>query len=270
VPEDIAYDPLRERLESQGILSLAVKPGKEIDYSLLRPGENTPFVGELERIVADLPGPVRLQEFVNRVNKTARGYEKDRLDEFVERIKNTSSQPIDQIKLTPQQILDGLKETSPKRFLSNIIEPTEENQRGLWVSQDNPLKGKGNKVGTINLSLEVAPQINALSKQLDNLRITASELPQLKYEFLLSKKDGQEQLFSNWRRSSDQIKSAVNELSDFDPPSANRINESIKYADEIIDFAPKFEKEKNDLLYPVLSDEYNAWKKSKQVFSKRC
>jgi hypothetical protein len=261
VPEDIAYDPLRERLESQGILSLAVKPGKEIDYSLLRPGENTPFVGELERIVADLPGPVRLQEFVNRVNKTARGYEKDRLDEFVERIKNTSSQPIDQIKLTPQQILDGLKETSPKRFLSNIIEPTEENQRGLWVSQDNPLKGKGNKVGTINLSLEVAPQINALSKQLDNLRITASELPQLKYEFLLSKKDGQEQLFSNWRRSSDQIKSAVNELSDFDPPSANRINESIKYADEIIDFAPKFEKEKNDLLYPVLSDEYNAWKK---------
>jgi hypothetical protein len=27
VPEDVAYDPLRERLESQGILSLAVKPG---------------------------------------------------------------------------------------------------------------------------------------------------------------------------------------------------------------------------------------------------
>ena len=262
VPEDVAYDPLRERLESQGILSLAVKPGKEIDYSLLRPGENTPFVGELERIVADLPGPVRLQEFVNRVNKTARGYEKDRLDEFVERIKNTSSQPIDQIKLTPQQILDGLKETSPKRFLSNIIEPTEENQVGLWVSQDNPLKGKGNKVGTINLSLEIPSQITALSKQLDDLRITGNEIPQFKQNFALSKEDGsQEQLVSDWGRLTNRIKSAVDKLSDFDPPSANRINESIKYADEIIDFAPKFKKEKDDLLYPVLSDEYNAWKK---------
>ena len=262
VPEDVAYDPLRERLESQGILSLAVKPGKEIDYSLLRPGENTPFVGELERIVADLPGPVRLQEFVNRVNKTARGYEKDRLDEFVERIKNTSSQPIDQIKLTPQQILDGLKETSPKRFLSNIIEPTEENQRGLWVSQDNPLKGKGNKVGTINLSLETPSQITALSKQLDDLRITNNEIPQFKQNFALSKEDGsQEQLVSDWGRLTNRIKSAVDKLSDFDPPSANRINESIKYADEIIDFAPKFKKEKDDLLYPILSDEYNAWKK---------
>jgi len=262
VPEDVAYDPLRERLESQGVLSLAVKPGKEIDYSLLRPGENTPFVGELERIVADLPGPVRLQEFVNRVNKTARGYEKDRLDEFVERIKNTSSQPIDQIKLTPQQILDGLKETSPKRFLSNIIEPTEENQRGLWVSQDNPLKGKGNKVGTINLSLETPSQITALSKQLDDLRITNNEIPQFKQNFALSKEDGsQEQLVSDWGRLTNRIKSAVDKLSDFDPPSANRINESIKYADEIIDFAPKFKKEKDDLLYPILSDEYNAWKK---------
>jgi hypothetical protein len=264
VPEDVAYDPLRERLESQGILSLAVKPGKEIDYSLLRPGENAPFVGELERIVADLPGPVRLQEFVNRVNKTARGYEKDRLDEFVERIKNTSSQPIDQIKLTPQQILDGLKETSPKRFLSKIIEPTERNQTLFWSSQDNPLPN--NKVGTINLNLEVAPQISALSKKLDELNIASDQLTKVRSWSYVS--DADDAQSSEWKRSTDQIKAALNEVSDFDPTYANRINESITYADEIIKFSPKFSKARHDLIYPILSDEYRAWRSSKNFSSK--
>ncbi len=212
----------------------------------------------------DLPGPVRLQEFVNRVNKTARGYEKDRLNEFVERIKNTSSQPIDQIKLTPQQILDGLKETSPKRFLSKIIEPTEENQIGLWRAQDNPLPN--NKVGTINLNLEVAPQISALSKKLDELNVASDQLTKVRSWSYVS--DADDAQFSEWKRSSDQIRAALNEVSDFDPPYANRINESIKYADEIVKFAPKFSKARHDLIYPILSDEYRAWRSSKNFSSK--
>jgi hypothetical protein len=264
VPEDVAYAPLRERLESQGILSLAVKPGREIDFSVLRPGENAPFVGELERIAADLPGPVRLQEFVNRISKTARGYEKDRLDEFVENIKNTSSQPIDQIKLTPQQILDGLKETSPKRFLSKIIEPTEGNQTFLWSGQDNPLPN--NKVGTINLSLDLAPQINALSQKLDELNSSANEISKIRKWSFVS--DGEEMELSDWKRSTDQIKSALNEVSDFDPSSANRINDSLTYTDEIINFASKLSEAKNDFMYPIISNKFKAWEKSKDFSHK--
>ena len=160
--------------------------------------------------------------------------------------------------------MDGLKETSPKRFLSKIIEPTEENQIGLWRAQDNPLPN--NKVGTINLNLEVAPQISALSKKLDELNIASDQLTKVRSWSYVS--DADDAQSSEWKRSTDQIKAALNEVSDFDPTYANRINESITYADEIIKFSPKFSKARHDLIYPILSDEYRAWRSSKNFSSK--
>ena len=141
VPEDVAYDPLRERLESQGILSLATRP--RVDTSMLLPKENKPFIGEVERIVADLPGPVTKEQFLGLMRKQGRNYEISRVEQALENLPEGS-------KIEPVELFRRLQATSPNRFTTEIIPPGSKN---LYNTMDNPFPS--NKPGAVNLLLDL-------------------------------------------------------------------------------------------------------------------
>ena len=141
VPEEVAYDPLRERLESQGILSLATRP--RVDTSMLLPKENKPFIGEVERIVADLPGPVTKEQFLGLMRKQGRNYEISRVEQALENLPEGS-------KIEPVELFRRLQATSPNRFTTEIIPPGSKN---LYNTMDNPFPS--NKPGAVNLLLDL-------------------------------------------------------------------------------------------------------------------
>jgi muramidase (phage lysozyme) len=125
-----------------GALAVAPKQKEAIDRSLLFPSAERPFVGELERRVADLPGPVQKEQFINSLKKTAREHEIVRLEQALENYG-----PKD--KLTPNQIMSLLKDTSPQRYQLEVLEPQANR---FYAGQDTPYPSL--PLGTANLLLE--------------------------------------------------------------------------------------------------------------------
>jgi hypothetical protein len=126
--------------------SPAPKQKEAIDRSLLMPSEDRPFVGELERRIADLSGPVQKQQLLGMLKKDGREYEMIRLEQALEQYG-----PSD--KLTPNQIMSALKNTSPQRYVMEVFEPDPNRQADLISNVDNPYPSK--PLGTANLSLSL-------------------------------------------------------------------------------------------------------------------
>ena len=152
--------------------SYAVRPGgkqkEQIDRSLLFPSPERPFVGELERLVADLPGPVQKEQFLNSLKNKARGYEIRRVEEALEDFGSTD-------KVTPNQIMSALKRTSPQRFTLQVLEASDEGRKGFARDYDNPYPAR--PIGSVNLLLEpgaMQKQVNAIFQDIQDFRANKS------------------------------------------------------------------------------------------------
>jgi muramidase (phage lysozyme) len=139
-----------EKLELPGIAQTApvgaINPRSGVDTSVLLPKENKPFIGQVERMAADLPGPVTKEQFLNQVKKQGRNYEINRLEQALENLPGNA-------KLTPQEIIDRLAPTSPSRFTMEIIPP---GTKRMYDTSDNPFESI--KPGAVNLLLDIPPQ----------------------------------------------------------------------------------------------------------------
>lgn len=129
----------------------ALMPKPRVDTSILLPKENKPFIGEVERIVADLPGPVTKQQFLNFMKKQGRAYEIGRVERALENFGDND-------KIQPTELMDRLKYTSPSRFTTEIIPP---GSKYIYDTMDNPFPST--KPGAVNLLLDLPESDQALA-----------------------------------------------------------------------------------------------------------
>jgi muramidase (phage lysozyme) len=149
--------------------SSAPKQKEQIDRSSILPSEKTPLVSELERRVADLPGPVQKEQFINTIKNNSRDYEIRRVEEALAEFG-----PKD--KLTPNQIMSALKRTSPSRYNLQVI-PAELGKSGFYQTSDNPYPAR--KIGSVNLLLEpqeAQRQVTKLYKNIQEFRFSEPTL----------------------------------------------------------------------------------------------
>jgi hypothetical protein len=145
------------------------KQKEQIDRSSILPSEKTPLVSELERRVADLPGPVQKEQFINTIKNNSRDYEIRRVEEALAEFG-----PKD--KLTPNQIMSALKRTSPSRYNLQVI-PAELGKSGFYQTADNPYPAR--KIGSVNLLLEpqeAQRQVTKLYKNIQEFRFSEPTL----------------------------------------------------------------------------------------------
>lgn len=109
----------------------------------LLPTNEYPYVGELERIVSDLPGATTVQQIKGMIAKTGRNYEIDRLEKALEGLG-----PKD--KLSSAELLRRLDEiSSPASYRVQIIEPDHSIPGKFYQNMDNPRPSQS--LGVINL-----------------------------------------------------------------------------------------------------------------------
>jgi SLT domain-containing protein len=119
------------------------------DNRLLPTGER-PYVGELERIVSDLPGATTVQQIKGMMAKTGRNYEIERLENALQGLG-----PKD--KVTSADLLKRLDETSsPMGYRVQIIEPDSKAGPRFYQNADNPRPSQA--LGVINLLQDVPPK----------------------------------------------------------------------------------------------------------------
>ncbi len=144
------------------------KQKEQVDRSLLSPSPERPFVGELERLVADLPGPVQKGQFLNSLKNKARGYEIRRVEEALEDFGSTD-------KVTPNQIMSALKRTSPQRLKLQVLQASDIGREGFSRDIDNPYPAR--PIGSVNLLLEpgaMQKQIGSIVEDIQDFRANKS------------------------------------------------------------------------------------------------
>jgi SLT domain-containing protein len=114
------------------------------------PTQERPFVGQLERIAADM-NPATVEQFRNMVAKTGRDYEVERLNRALEGLGPTD-------KVNSKMMLERLENTlPPSKYRNEIVEPGKGPEFvDFHQAQDNPYPSQ--KVGVIRLSLDRAPE----------------------------------------------------------------------------------------------------------------
>jgi hypothetical protein len=161
-PDEIDPSVAREVMEAK------TGPVARQRTSLL-PTEDRPFVGQLERIAADM-NPATVEQFRNMVAKTGRDYEIDRLNRALEGLG-----PKD--KITSKIMLERLENTlPPSKYRFELIEP--DSPKKGWVTfhqdADNPYPSR--KMGTINLKLDKTPEESMQASYFGNLENAISDI----------------------------------------------------------------------------------------------
>jgi hypothetical protein len=138
---------------------------QDLDTSLLIPAADRPFVGELERRVADLKGPMTKSQFLGFLKgNQAREHEMVRAKQALEGFGDND-------KLSPAQIMEAIRPTSPNRYKLQIVEPSQKNQKDFYQDMDNPYPS--NPIGTVNLLMDPNQQQKQM-RDLYNKAITES------------------------------------------------------------------------------------------------
>jgi muramidase (phage lysozyme) len=170
-----------EALELPGVAQTApigaIMPKGRVDTSVLLPKDNKPFIGEVERIVADLPGPVTKEQFLGMMRKKGRLYETARVEQALENLP-------DGTKISPADLMQKLQATSPSRYTTEIIPP---GSNKLYNTIDNPFPSI--KPGSVNLLLDMPAE----QKQMADIAAMGRELPERlsRYDFLAPVIDAQ-------------------------------------------------------------------------------
>jgi hypothetical protein len=116
------------------------------------PKADAPFVGRLDTFVAELPGPVRKDQFLGSLQGRFRDYE-------IGRAKEALRDLTDDAKLSPVDLLNRIKQRyDPAYYRTQVIEPRP---NSFYYQMDNVYKGPvGNEfpLGVIHLIQADSPQ----------------------------------------------------------------------------------------------------------------
>ena len=116
------------------------------------PKADAPFVGRLDTFVAELPGPVRKDQFLGSLQGKFRDYEIKRAEDALKRLP-------DDAKLSPSTLLNQIKKQyDPSYYRTQVVEPEVSN---FYYQMDNVYQGpRGDEfpLGVIHLIQSDNPQ----------------------------------------------------------------------------------------------------------------
>jgi hypothetical protein len=127
--------------------AVAPKAGKSTTplFSPL-PSAQAPFVGRLDRFVAELPGAVQKDQFLGMLKGKFRDHEIGRAQEALEDLDGAA-------KVSPSDLLNRIKQDyDPARYRTQIVEPQD---GAFYSTMDNPYQGR--PMGVIHLIQDADP-----------------------------------------------------------------------------------------------------------------
>ena len=143
------------------IMEAKTGPRPVVRDNRLLPTSEQPYVGELERIVSDLPGATTVQQIKGMVANTGRNYEIERLENALQGLG-----PKD--KISSADLLKRLDETSsPMGYRVQILEPEPKYPGKYYQGDDNPRPSQ--PLGVINLMQEVPPAKQLEGRYYENM-----------------------------------------------------------------------------------------------------
>jgi hypothetical protein len=211
------------------IMEAKTGPRPVVRDNRLLPTAERPYVGELERIVSDLPGATTVQQIRGMMAKTGRNYEIERLENALQGLG-----PKD--KVTSADLLKRLDETSsPMGYRVQILEPNPSSPGKYHQAADNPRPSQA--VGVINLLKDVPPaeqlagryyedilsNLNAVKSSYKNPEERAGALKALELYFRGPDAAGTP-LGETFKQAAPEIKKAADEILE-----ANNFYERYKY-----------------------------------------
>jgi hypothetical protein len=110
------------------------------------PSAQAPFVGRLDRFVAELPGAVQKDQFLGMLKGKFRDHEIGRAREALEDLDGAA-------KVSPSDLLNRIKQDyDPARYRTQIVEPED---GAFYSTMDNPYQGR--PMGVIHLIQDADP-----------------------------------------------------------------------------------------------------------------
>jgi len=200
----------------------------------------SPFVGRLDKMIAELPGPVQKEQFLNQLKGKFRDYDIGRAKEALRDLP-------DNAKITPFDLLNKIKEDfDPSRYGTSIIKPDPNNPDRFYAGTDDIYKAP---LGIIHLRQLPNPLVNA---DLDQTKKMYDALRSKTYGGIVS--DLREpDVFNNYKNNVNELLRSINqpEKSEGANKLLNQAQYSLKLYDEISDAY-------DTIVYPILSPLYKA------------
>jgi hypothetical protein len=218
-------------------------PGKESSLFSNIPSYNSPFVGRLDKMVAELPGPVQKQQFLNQLKGKFRDYEIGRAKQALEDLP-------DNAKISPFDLLNRIKaDFDPARYGTSITKPDPNKPDQFYSGMDNIYEGL--PVGVIHLRQLVNPATEA---NIGRARDMYQALKMKTYSGVnsdLSDPDA----FKNYKDNVNEFLVDLNQ-----PEKAPEVNRLLDYAQSSAKLYEEISDALDSISYPTLSPTYKALK----------
>jgi len=220
----------------------AVKlPGKEKNVFSNIPSDKSPFVGRLDKMVAELPGPVQKQQFLNQLKGKFRDYEISRAQQALEDLP-------DNAKISPFDLLNRIKEDfDPARYGTSITRPDPNKPDQFYASTDNIYEGL--PVGVIHLRQLANPMVEA---NVGRARDMYQALKSKTFSGINSDLADPD-VFKNYRANVNEFVLNLNQ-----PEKTAGINTLLDYAQSSTKLYGEISDALDTISYPTLSPAYKA------------
>jgi hypothetical protein len=200
----------------------------------------SPFVGRLDKMIAELPGPVQKEQFLNQLKGKFRDYEIGRAREALRDLP-------DNAKITPFDLLNKIKEDfDPSRYGTSIVKPDPNNPDRFFSNMDNIYKAP---LGVIHLRQLPNPLVDADVGQMKKM-----------YDALTSKTYGgiisdlrEPDVFDNYKNNVNEFLRNVNQ-----PEKSKEANTLLNYAQSSLNLNGEITAAFNAVAYPTLSPVFRA------------
>jgi hypothetical protein len=225
-------------------------PGKETRTFSDIPSDKSPFVGRLDKMVAELPGPVQKEQFLNQLKGKFRDYEIGRAREALKDLP-------DNAKITPFDLLNKIKEDfDPSRYGTSITRPDANKPDQFFASMDNVYKAP---LGVIHLRQLANPMVEA---NLGRARDMYQALKSKTHSGINSDLSAPD-VFNNYKANINEFLRDLNQ-----PERAVEANRLLDYAQSSINLYERLTDAVDSINYPILSSVYKTLQAEQKALSK--
>ena len=212
----------------------------------------SPFVGRLDKMIAELPGPVQKEQFLNQLKGKFRDYEIGRAKEALKDLP-------DNAKVTPFDLLNKIKEDfDPSRYGTSIVKPDPNNPDRFYASMDNIYKAP---LGVIHLRQLATPEAEAgIGRAKDMYQALKNTTHAGINSDSLSTPDS----FNNYKVNVNEFLRDLNQ-----PERSVEANRLLDTAQSSINLYGRLSDAVDTINYPTLSSVYKTLQAEQKALSKR-
>lgn len=195
----------------------------------------SPFVGRLDKMIAELPGPVQKEQFLNQLKGKFRDYEIGRAKEALRDLP-------DNAKITPFDLLNRIKKDfDPSRYGTSIIKPDPNDPNRFHAGTDDIYKVP---LGIIHLRQLSNPLVNA---DLDQTKQMYDALRSKTYGGIISDLKEPE-VFNNYKNNVNELLRSINQ-----PEKSEGANKLLNGAQSSLNLYGEISDAYDTIVYPTLS-----------------